>query len=159
MRFSAASAASRSAVGPRVLSGMKSSQSLHLKTYFFIFLMAIFNPLGNLLLGKGMKGLDGLAAWTPAKLAHLVVFVMGSGTIWMGIASLIMFFAAYTLVLSWADYSYVQPASAMAYATSAALGHFVLREVVSPLQWVGIMLICLGVLVVGRTPPSTTERN
>jgi drug/metabolite transporter (DMT)-like permease len=77
----------------------------------------------------------------------------------MGVASLIVFFVAYTLVLSWADYSYVQPASAVAYGTAAVLGHFVLGEAVSPLQWVGILVICLGVLVVGRTPPSTTEQN
>lgn len=138
---------------------MKSSESLHLKTYFLILLMAIFGPLGNLLLGKGMKGMGGLATWTPANLAHFVGFVLGSGTIWMGIFSLIMFFVAYTLVLSWADYSYVQPASAVAYGTAALLGHFVLGEAVSPLQWVGILVICLGVLVVGRTPPSTTEQN
>jgi drug/metabolite transporter (DMT)-like permease len=138
---------------------MKSSESLHLKTYFLILLMATFGPLGNLLLGKGMKGMGGLTTWAPAELQRFVVFVLGSGTIWMGVASLIVFFVAYTLVLSWADYSYVQPASAVAYGTAAVLGHFVLGEAVSPLQWVGILVICLGVLVVGRTPPSTTEQN
>lgn len=137
---------------------MKSSKSLHLKTYFLIVLMATFGPLGNLLLGKGMKGLGGLV-WTPEELARFVVFVVGSGTIWMGVASLIVFFVAYTLVLSWADYSYVQPASAVAYGTAAVLGHFVLSEAVSPLQWLGVLVICLGVLVVGHTPPSTTEQN
>jgi drug/metabolite transporter (DMT)-like permease len=137
---------------------MKSSRSLHLKTYFLIVLMAIFGPLGNLLLGKGMKGMGG-AAWTPSELLRFVVFVLGSGTVWMGVASLIVFFVAYTLVLSWADYSYVQPASAIAYGTAAVLGHFVLGEAVSPLQWMGILVICLGVLVVGHTPPSTREIN
>jgi uncharacterized membrane protein len=138
---------------------MKSSESLHLKTYFLILLMATFGPLGNLLLGKGMKGMGGLTTWSPAELARFMVFVLGSGTIWMGVASLIAFFVAYTLVLSWADYSYVQPASAVAYGTAAVLGHFVLGEAVSPVQWVGVLVICLGVLVVGRTPPSTTEPN
>jgi drug/metabolite transporter (DMT)-like permease len=138
---------------------MKSSNPLHLKTYFLILLVATFGPLGNLLLGKGMKGLGGLVAWTPAELARLVNFVLRSGTVWLGVGSLMVFFVAYMLVLSWADYSYVQPASAMAYGTAALLGHFVLREAVSPLQWAGILVICLGVLVVGRTPPSTTERN
>jgi drug/metabolite transporter (DMT)-like permease len=138
---------------------MKSSESLHLKTYFLILLMATFGPLGNLLLGKGMKGLGGSAAWTPAALPHFLAFVLGSGTIWLGVGALIVFFVAYTLVLSWADYSYVQPASAVAYGTAAVLGHFVLGEAVTPLQWAGIMVICLGVLVVGRTPPSTTEQN
>lgn len=138
---------------------MKLSNPLHLKTYLLILLIATFGPLGNLLLGKGMKGLGGLAAWTPAELARFLNFVSRSGTVWMGVGSLIVFFVAYTLILSWADYSYVQPASAVAYGTAALLGHFVLGEVVSPVQWAGILVICLGVLVVGRTPPRTTERN
>ena len=28
---------------------------------------------------------------------------------------------------------------------------------VSPLRWLGIAVICLGVVVVGRTHPNTTE--
>ena len=64
---------------------------------------------------------------------------------------------AYCLVLSWADYSYVQPASAMAYAVVALLGVVVLHETVSPIRWLGIAVICLGVFVVGQTIPNTTE--
>jgi drug/metabolite transporter (DMT)-like permease len=63
------------------------------------------------------------------------------------------------LVLSWADYSYVQPATAMGYVIVALLGHFVLHETVTPLRWIGISLIFLGVLVVGHTPPRTTEHS
>jgi len=40
----------------------------------------------------------------------------------------------------------------------ALLGRFFLHEVVSPLRWAGIALLCLGVLIVGYTPPRTTER-
>lgn len=138
---------------------MKSSNPLHFKTYALILLIVIFGPLGNLLLGKGMKGLGTKPAWTPDELARFVTFVLKSEVIWLGIGSLIVFLAAYTLVLSWADYSYVQPASAFAYGTAALLGHFVLGEMVSAVQWAGIMVICLGVFIVGRTPPRTTERN
>jgi drug/metabolite transporter (DMT)-like permease len=78
--------------------------------------------------------------------------------VWLGIALLLAFFVAYTLVLSWADFSFVQPASSFAYAMVALLGHFLLGEVVSTTRWIGIVIICLGVLIVGHTPPRTTER-
>jgi len=39
----------------------------------------------------------------------------------------------------------------------ALLAHFVLREVVTPMRWIGVVIICLGVVVVGQTPPRTTE--
>jgi drug/metabolite transporter (DMT)-like permease len=61
------------------------------------------------------------------------------------------------LILSWADFSYVQPASSVAYLVVALLGYFYLGERVSRLHWAGVAVICLGVLVVGNTPPRTTE--
>jgi drug/metabolite transporter (DMT)-like permease len=136
---------------------MNSSAGLHLKTYLLILLMVIFGPLGNVLLGKGMKGIGAVSLSTPAEAINVLSRVLASGTIWLGIGSLISFFVAYMLVLSWADYSYVQPASSVAYAVVALLAHYMLREVVSPLRWLGVLIICLGVVVVGQTPPRTTE--
>jgi hypothetical protein len=136
---------------------MKSSLSLHFKTYLLIFLMVIFGPLGNVLLGKGMKKIGAVSIGTPAEALNLFSRVLTSGTIWLGIGSLITFFVAYILVLSWADYSYVQPASSVAYGVVALLAHFMLGEVVTPTRWAGVLLICVGVLVVGHTPPRTTE--
>src|SRR5580698_3381889 len=98
---------------------MKSSGGLHFKTYLLIFLMVIFGPLGNVLLGKGMKRIGAASLGTPTDAIDLLSRVLTSGTIWLGIASLMTFFAAYMLVLSWADYSYVQPASAVAYVITA----------------------------------------
>jgi uncharacterized membrane protein len=138
---------------------MKSAHGLHFKTYLLIFLMVIFGPLGNVLLGKGMKRIGTVSIGTTAGVIDLLSRVLTSGTIWLGIGSLITFFVAYMLVLTWADYSYVQPASAAAYGMVALLGHFMLREVVTPTRWAGVILICVGVLVVGHTPPRTTEPN
>jgi len=128
----------------------------HWKTYLLIFLMVIFGPLGNVLLGKGMKHL-GPSAGTPAKVFPVLFRALASGTIWLGIGSLLTFFVAYMLVLSLADYSFVQPASAVAYGVVAVLAHFMLRETITPMRWLGVLVICLGVLVVGHTPPRTTE--
>jgi drug/metabolite transporter (DMT)-like permease len=138
---------------------MTPANRLQLKTYFLIVLMVVFGPLGNLLLGKGMKQVGAMASFTPAELVRVLFQAMTSEVVWLGIGSLIAFFVAYTLVLSWADYSYVQPTSAIAYGSSALLGRFVLEEKVSSLQWAGILIICMGVLIVGRTQPSTTEQS
>src|SRR6201996_2469213 len=132
---------------------MKSQKSLHLKTFLLILVMVIANPLGNVLLGKGMKQAGKLEIWPPAAAWHTGFHVFSTGTIWLGVASLLTFFLANILVLSWADYSYVQPATSMAYGVAALLGYFMLGEPVSPLRWLGIAIICLGVLVVGLTNP------
>jgi drug/metabolite transporter (DMT)-like permease len=138
---------------------MKSSTGLHIKTYSLILLMVIFGPTGDVLLSKGMKQIGAISSFTPANLAHLFSAIFSTGMIWLGIASLLGFFVAYTLVLSWADYSFVQPASAIAYGIVALLGYFVLGEVVTPTRWIGVLIICLGVFIVGHTPPRTTEHR
>jgi drug/metabolite transporter (DMT)-like permease len=137
---------------------MISLRDSNLKTYLLILVMVIAGPLGNVLLGKGMKHVGELSLWPPTQLLHTGLEVFTSPTIWLGIASLLGFFVAYMLVLSWADYSYVQPASSLAYGVVALLSYFILGERVSPLRWAGIALICLGVFVVGRTNPRTTEQ-
>jgi uncharacterized membrane protein len=136
---------------------MKSAEGLHLKTYLLIFLMVIFGPLGNVMLGKGMKRLGALNIGTPAGGLNALSHILTSGTIWLGIGFLMIFFAANMLVLSWADYSYVQPASSIAYGMSALFAHYLLHEVVTPIRWMGVLLICMGVLIVGYTPPRTTQ--
>jgi uncharacterized membrane protein len=138
---------------------MTSQKPLHLKTFLLILVMVIAGPLGNVLLGKGMKQAGRLAIWPPWAALHTVLHVFGTGTIWLGVASLLTFFLANVLVLSWADYSYVQPASSMGYGVSALLGYLMLGEPVSPLRWMGIVIICLGVLVVGQTDPRSLEHN
>jgi drug/metabolite transporter (DMT)-like permease len=136
---------------------MTPHKPLHLRTYFLIVVMVIAGPLGNVLLGKGMKHIGELAIWPPLQLLHTGLNIFTSASIWLGIASLITFFVAYMLVLSWADYSFVQPASSLAYGMVALLGYLMLGERVSPLRWAGIAVICLGVFLVGRTNPRTTE--
>src|ERR1700678_4097690 len=138
---------------------MNSFAGLHFKTFLLILLMVIFGPLGNVLLGKGMKRIGTVSLGTTAEAFDVLSRVLTSGTIWLGIGSLMTFFVAYTLVLSWADYSFVQPASAVAYGVVALLAHFMLREVVTPVRWLGALVICLGVLVVGHTPARTTESS
>jgi len=137
---------------------MKAFTDLHLKTYLSILIMVFFGPLGNVLLGKGMKRIGAVAIRTPAELIHTLLLVFSSSVIWLGIASLITFFVTYMLVLSWADYSYVQPASSIAYGVVALLGHFLLKEVITPTRWLGVLVICLGVFIVSGTPPRTTEQ-
>jgi len=137
---------------------MSSSEGLHLKTYILLLIMSVFGPLGDVFLGKGMRAVGSAARWAPDDIFRFFHLAFTSGTVWLGIALLLAFFSAYLLVLSWADFSFVQPASSFSYVIVALLGHFFLREFVSTTRWIGISIICLGVLIVGHTPPRTTER-
>ena len=136
---------------------MKTSRGLHGKTFVMILLMVVFGPLGDVLIGKGMKQVGTMSSWSPTAFGHLFLRAFSSSVIWWGVGSLLLFFLAYLLVLSWADYSFVQPASAVGYIVTALLGALMLGEAVTSTRWTGVLMICLGVLLVGSTPPCTTE--
>ena len=90
-------------------------------------------------------------------LQHAFLLTVTSATIWIAILFLIGFTASYMMLMSWADYSYVMPAGAFGYALLTFLAVVFLHETVSPRRWIGVVLICVGVLVVGLTKPRTTE--
>jgi uncharacterized membrane protein len=132
------------------------SHPLHAKTFIGLSIMILFGPLGNVLLGKGMKRIGTVSIHSPAELIHTLLMVFSSPTIWLGIASLMTFFFTYMMLLSWADYTFVQPSSSVSYGIVALLSHFLLRETITPLRWLGVCVICLGVFMVSSTPPRTT---
>jgi drug/metabolite transporter (DMT)-like permease len=133
--------------------------NLHFKTLPLIFVVGTFAPLGNILLSKGMKEISPATSWQLGEIFHILLCVLSSAYIWLGIASLLAAFVAYMIVLTWADYSYVQPAASFSYVVVALLSYFLLREAVPPLRWAGIAIICLGVFIVGHTHPRTTEKT
>jgi len=138
---------------------MDTAHRLHFKTFVMILIMIIAGPLGNVLLGRGMQRVGATSVASLSDLVHVAGRVFTNPSIWMGVASLLTFFVANILVLSWADYSYVQPASSMAYGVVALLSVLILGESVTPLRWAGIGIICLGVFIVGRTHPRTTPHH
>ena len=130
-----------------------------LKTSILVAVLIILNSAGNFFFGLGMERIGALHGWSMAALHSAFVAVFSSGWIWLGIASMLLFLAAFMMVLSWADFTYVLPATASMYVVVPLLSHFLLGERVTSLRWIGVALICVGVAFVARTPPSTTEKG
>src|SRR6266700_1849879 len=135
---------------------MASEKRLRIKTLVMVLAMVVCANAGDLLLKRGMTEI-GAVAITASGISHAFWMTVTSVTIWVGILFLIGFMVSYMTVLSWADYSYVMPAGAFGYAILTLLAVIFLHESVSPIRWVGVALICVGVLLVGQTKPRTTE--
>jgi len=129
---------------------------IRIKTLVMILVMVVCANTGDLLLKRGMTKI-GAVEISAAGLRHALLLTVTNGTIWLGIFFLTGFMISYMTVLSWADYSYVMPAGAFGYATLTLFAVTFLHEAVSPRRWIGVILICFGVLLVGQTKPRTTE--
>jgi len=138
---------------------MTSSKTHQTKTYVLLFLLVLFGAVGNTILSEGMKDVGDLDFSRLQAIEAGAVSVLTNGTVWMGIALMLLFMVCHMLVLSWADYSFVMPFSAVSYALVPLLAYLFLHEQVSASRWIGIVLIFLGVLLINRTPPRTTQQG
>ena len=138
---------------------MTASNTHQTKTYVLVFLLVLLGSVGNTILSKGMKDAGDLDISHFASLVSGATRVLTSGTIWAGIAMMLGFMVCHMLVLSWADYSFVMPFSAIAYALVPLLAFLFLHEQVSTARWIGIVLIILGVVLINRTPHRTTPQG
>lgn len=119
---------------------------LRRKSLLFAAISIITNVVGNLLLSRGLRGVDVAAGWRLLQIPWVIA----------GILVLAGWLIANLSLLSWADLSYVLPITAGGYALSALSGFAALGEHVSGVRWIGIGLITLGAIVVSRTTPRTT---
>lgn len=118
-------------------------------------IVVVSNALGNVVLGHGMRAVGDISSFSPLALLRSGIEALTSPWVIVGVALLALFFAAHTLLLSWADLSYVLLVTSIGYVLVVILSATVLGESVTPLRWVGTMLITAGVALVGSTPEST----
>src|SRR5712692_4577768 len=90
-------------------------------------------------------------------LSHIPDVILAILNPWvaLGIVLLLAFFAAYMTALSWADLTYVLPASSLGYVLLAVIARFALHEQVSLTRWLGIALVSSGVGFVTSGPERT----
>jgi len=126
-----------------------------MKTAAVLIVAIVAQAMGNVYLTRAMKsvtsgGGDVLATAMRAASDPMV---------WLGTALLIVFFALYSAALSWADLSFVLPATAFGYVLNVAAGHYFLNETVTPARWAGSVVITLGVFLVSRSGARTIVQN
>lgn len=111
----------------------------------------VFGAFGDIALSRGMKNVGQISL---DRLPELIAAIF---TPWVGagIVLLLLFFAAYLTALSFADLTYVLPATAIGYIILALIAVFFLHEHVSAQRWAGIALIVAGVGFVTRGPAQT----
>lgn len=99
-----------------------------------------------------MKHLSSAVLFDP--LSYLKA--MGDPFVALGIVLLILWLLTRMALLSWADLSFVLPLTGLGYILAALFGTWFLSEVVSPVHWLGTLLVFAGTGLVGMTTQKTT---
>ena len=128
---------------------------MNFRKYLVLAGVTVFAAAGDSMLSHGMKQTGNIS------LHHLQGVILAVRNPWVavGILLLLAFFASYMNSLSWADLTYVLPATSLGYVLLALVAKFALHEAVSPMRWLGIALISGGVGFVAGGPALTAQEH
>jgi uncharacterized membrane protein len=125
----------------------------HAKTIIMTLVVTLSSVIGNFSLAWGMRRV-------PADALHSTlgyITVLFNPWVALGVGMLILWLLSQMAMLSWADLSYVLPITSGGYVLTAIAAWLFLNEQISAARWIGVCLIMVGVVLVGRTHHSTTE--
>jgi drug/metabolite transporter (DMT)-like permease len=125
--------------------------TLSAQRYLILLAVMLTASVGDTLLSHGMSQIG------PVDFHHLdrLWRALFNPFVASGIVFLIGFFASYMTALSWADLTFVMPATAFGYVVVALLSRFWLHEHLSIYRWAGIILIVCAVGFVAGGPSRT----
>jgi uncharacterized membrane protein len=129
--------------------------ALTFRKYLVLAGVTVFSTLGDSLLAHGMKQVGGVSLHDISGL----LFTILNPWVGIGVLLLLAFFASYMSALSWADLTYVLPATSLGYVLVALIARIAFREEISVTRWVGIACIAAGVGVVAAGPSLTSAHH
>lgn len=119
-----------------------------MRTAIFLALTIIANTGGEIAVTRAMKDLGEVKNFAPAALLHVIGRAFRSGWMWLAIGLLTVGFFSLLALLSWADVSFVIPATALSYVVGGLGAKFLLGERLTAARWAGIVLVSIGVALV-----------
>ncbi|MGC9194644.1 MAG: hypothetical protein ACP5IL_04225, partial [Syntrophobacteraceae bacterium] len=114
-------------------------------TALMILLVVFSNAAGDVFLTKGMKQVGDVSAVARGRIWDTILQTAFNINFILGVACLAVSFFSFLAVLSWANLSFVVPATAIVYVVTVLGAKVFLAEKVDRLRWGGTLLICCGV--------------
>jgi drug/metabolite transporter (DMT)-like permease len=115
-----------------------------------IFLIVVAGTGGELCLTRAMKTTGEVHDFRPMALVRFFGRAVRVGWFWLAISGMALGFFALLGMLSLENVSFVIPVTALSYAAGALGGKMFLGERVTPLRWIGVLLVCIGVTLVWK---------
>ncbi len=117
------------------------------KTWLAIIVLSLADSAGDLLLAFGMKQVGKVEKMSLKDALILIYKIIKNPIILSGIVGQAIAFFSFISVLSWADISFVRPATALTYLFSMLGAKLILKETFTRERLIGIMLIGLGICI------------
>ena len=122
-----------------------------IRNLFAFIIFIVGGTGGEILISIGMKATGEPESFRPLALFRFLLKAIRSGWFWLGIPMMALSFYTLLILLSWNPISLVIPISSMSYVVGALGAKYILKEDVSLYRWAGVLLVCVGVLIVATS--------
>src|SRR5579885_2651544 len=122
-----------------------------LRAAAFLLIAIVAQAIGNVCLSFGMKSLAMVVEAHPGEWTLVGMTALQSPYIVIGVAMLVVFFVLFAHLLSHLDLTVAMPVVSLEVVLNVACGHWILNETVTPLRWLGALLVASGVALVGMS--------
>jgi drug/metabolite transporter (DMT)-like permease len=117
-------------------------------TAMMIAIVVLGGSAGDVFITKGMKQIGEISTVHPGELARVALKVLANVNFLIGIFFMACSFFAFLAVLSWADLSFVLPATSLSFVITTIGAKFILNEEITRLRLAGTLLVCVGVALI-----------
>jgi drug/metabolite transporter (DMT)-like permease len=118
------------------------------RTAVLLTVVVLAGTAGDILVTRVMKKVARGERWTWRIAPRRIGRAGAQGEMWMGVGLMVVAFLAFITVLSWAEVSFVAPATAANYIVGVLGAKLLLKERVSKARWAGMLLVATGVALV-----------
>jgi len=119
-----------------------------LRIWLALIVLVLADSAGNLYLTRGMKQVGTVATLDPQELWQVLGRVLSNSHLKIGVLCMSITFFSFIALLSWADLSFVIPATALTEPVNMLGTKFVLKEKVTKVRWISTVLICIGLVLI-----------
>ncbi len=134
---------------------MKNSH-LTIKIFLLIVLNDIGDTIAQLIMKKGLIN-TGISSVNLSNIAEFATRNASSLLVWLGVFVYIMNFFIWIVVLYKIDLSIAMPVGSTSYIFVPLAAVLFLHEQVSPLRWIGVLCIVLGIHFVSQSKKPIEE--
>ncbi len=103
---------------------------------------------GEIAMTYGMKRVGEPESFRPMALLRFIGKAVRNSWVWLAMPLMAASFYSLLILLSWAPISLVIPASAFNYVVGTFGAKYLLKEEVTAKRWMGVLLVCGGVVLV-----------
>jgi drug/metabolite transporter (DMT)-like permease len=114
----------------------------------FYFFVVVVGTAGEMCVSRATKQIGEVHEFTPRAIARHVGRAMSVPWMWLAIFMMAVAFFSLLGMLATAKASFVYPSTAISYGVGALGGKFFLKERVTAQRWLGVGVICIGVILV-----------